>query len=255
MDGGAAHAAGVPLIKRFTGGGTVVVDADTILTCLVMHGPSALPHVPCFPRPIMAWTERFFGAALQSQALPHLAAQDGCGAFTLRENGESDAWRARALASWAGVTFSKSCSARRPCRLPTRLPPPRRRRRPADYVVGHRKFGGNAQAISRDRWLHHTSLLWDFRPDRMALLRRPAKAPEYRAGRGHLEFVAPLREACGSREGVVEALCQGLQGQGFAVREAGLEEALQAVASNALCGTRLLLPAEYLTELEMVETL
>lgn len=84
----------------------------------------------------------------------------------------------------------------------------------ADYCFGDRKFGGNAQAITKDRsalvllsiptgtcvprilceavcdeapacapacrWVHHTSLLWDFRDERMALLRQPAKQPEYR---------------------------------------------------------------------------
>lgn len=36
VHGAAAAAAGVPLIKRFTGGGTVVVDADTVFTSLIM---------------------------------------------------------------------------------------------------------------------------------------------------------------------------------------------------------------------------
>lgn len=102
---------------------------------------------------------------------------------------------------------------------------------PADYCFGDRKFGGNAQAITKDRcwgppaaalpaagiitpgprllaatcrcqptpavcnaaaaaaaaagaphrrWVHHTSLLWDFQRERMALLRQPSKQPEYR---------------------------------------------------------------------------
>lgn len=50
----------------------------------------------------------------------------------------------------------------------------------ADYVFGGRKFGGNAQAITSRRWLHHTSFLWDYRPANMALLTNPAKQPQYR---------------------------------------------------------------------------
>ena len=50
----------------------------------------------------------------------------------------------------------------------------------ADYVTGERKFGGNAQAITGRRWLHHTSLLWDFDAANMALLTNPARQPEYR---------------------------------------------------------------------------
>lgn len=48
-------------------------------------------------------------------------------------------------------------------------------------MFGERKFGGNAQAITKGRWLHHTSFLWDFRDERMRLLKHPGKAPEYRA--------------------------------------------------------------------------
>jgi hypothetical protein len=51
---------------------------------------------------------------------------------------------------------------------------------PADYVFGERKFGGNAQAITSKRWLHHTSLLWDYDQRNMAVLTNPKKQPAYR---------------------------------------------------------------------------
>ena len=51
----------------------------------------------------------------------------------------------------------------------------------ADYVLGERKFGGSAQSITKDRWLHHTSFLWDYHMPRMAYLKIPKRAPEYRA--------------------------------------------------------------------------
>ena len=77
MHGERAAAAGVPLVKRFTGGGTVVVDGDSILTSFIMHGPTAVPGVPCYPRPIMSWTEGVLGRVFAAH-----------GAFALRENGE-----------------------------------------------------------------------------------------------------------------------------------------------------------------------
>jgi len=49
-----------------------------------------------------------------------------------------------------------------------------------DYVFEGRKFGGNAQAITSQRWCHHTSFLWDYHPDMMQLLTNPAKQPAYR---------------------------------------------------------------------------
>jgi len=53
----------------------------------------------------------------------------------------------------------------------------------ADYCFGDVKFGGNAQAITKQRFLHHTSLLWDYQDGRMKLLKHPAKIPDYRAVR------------------------------------------------------------------------
>jgi lipoate-protein ligase A len=50
----------------------------------------------------------------------------------------------------------------------------------ADYVFNNHKFGGNAQSIIKDRFLHHTSFLWDYQDPRMALLKLPRKAPTYR---------------------------------------------------------------------------
>ena len=62
-----------------------------------------------------------------------------------------------------------------------------------DYVLGEHKFGGNAQAISKDRFVHHTSLLWIYQHENMKLLQHPPKAPEYRKGREHTAFVCALR--------------------------------------------------------------
>jgi lipoate-protein ligase A len=58
-------------------------------------------------------------------------------------------------------------------------------------VLGERKFGGNAQAITSKRWLHHTSFLWDFQARSMELLTNPAKQPAYRqvsAARSQIPF-------------------------------------------------------------------
>ncbi|MCO5583021.1 hypothetical protein L7F22_036927 [Adiantum nelumboides] len=72
---------------------------------------------------------------------------------------------------------------------------PRRR----NYVLGELKFGGNAQSIIKDRWLHHTSFLWDFRNFRMSYLKIPKRAPSYRAGRSHGDFICKLKDHFSSR--------------------------------------------------------
>lgn len=47
------------MLKRFSGGGTVIVDRDTVFTTFICN-VKAFPHVKPFPREIMAWSISFF---------------------------------------------------------------------------------------------------------------------------------------------------------------------------------------------------
>ncbi|XP_059642408.1 uncharacterized protein LOC132284332 [Cornus florida] len=127
----------VPVIRRFTGGGTVIVDHGTIFVTLICNKDD-VPDVQPYPRPIMAWSGLLYNEVFQ-----------GIGDFKLREN---------------------------------------------DYVFGQRKFGGNAQSITKNRWIHHTSFLWDYEARNMAYLKLPTRAPEYRLARSHMEFVCRMKE-------------------------------------------------------------
>eukprot|EP00742_Colponemidia_sp_Colp-10_P003058 GILJ01003261.1.p1 GENE.GILJ01003261.1~~GILJ01003261.1.p1 ORF type:complete len:252 (+),score=33.48 GILJ01003261.1:26-781(+) len=131
----------IPLIRRFSGGGTVITDENTIFTTFIIN-KSALPEVQLYPRPIMAWTGEFYKKVFGT-------------AFSLREN---------------------------------------------DYCFGDKKFAGNAQTISRERWLHHTSFLWDYQSSRMQYLQLPKKQPEYRQLRGHDHFLCRLKDFVQSKE-------------------------------------------------------
>lgn len=133
-------AAGVPLIKRFSGGGTVICDADTLFVTFIAAA-DALPDVAPYPEPILQWTADVYGDAFS---------RCGVGGFRVNAN---------------------------------------------DYCLEDLKFGGNAQSISGKRWLHHTSLLWDYDAERMEMLKQPPKQPEYRQNRPHGKFVRGLRGA------------------------------------------------------------
>ncbi len=126
----------IPIIRRFSGGGTVVIDPDTLFVSLICQ-TDALPLSP-FPRILMRWTAEKLYQPLFPFPL-----------FQLQEN---------------------------------------------DYTLGARKWGGNAQSIIQGRWLHHSSLLWDYQADHMDYLLVPPKAPAYRQERSHNEFLCRLKE-------------------------------------------------------------
>lgn len=170
---------GVRVIKRFSGGGTVIVDRDTQFVTLVMNA-AAVPDLALFPRQIMEWTGTLYGGR------PHGVFADMPG-WQLREN---------------------------------------------DYVIGERKVGGNAQSISKDRWLHHTSFLWDFREETMKYLTNPAKQPRYRASRSHSDFLAPLKTYLPDRNALATRIEAALEGMGLEVAPASIEQAEDAVAAH-----------------------
>jgi len=138
----------IPMIRRFSGGGTVIVDSSTVFVTFIVNAKDA--QTAPYPRDIMRWTEGVYGPVFRD-----LQADSE---FRLREN---------------------------------------------DYVFGDRKIGGNAQAIIKDRWLHHTSFLWDYNPGVMGLLRLPERRPDYRKDRPHSEFLCKLRDSVAT-PGVLE---------------------------------------------------
>lgn len=74
----AARDCGMQVIKRFSGGGTVVTDENTIFATVILQ-TSALPlHVECYPRPLMRWSESLYAPTFS----PY-------GQFNLQENGEN----------------------------------------------------------------------------------------------------------------------------------------------------------------------
>lgn len=137
----------IPVIRRFSGGGTVYIDQNTFFVTLIFNSQEI--DVPYCPKNIFAWSERLYSASFD-----HFD-------FKLREN---------------------------------------------DYTAGGKKFGGNAQYLSKNRWLHHTSFLWDFDPHSMQYLQMPAKTPGYREGRSHKDFLCPLKHWIPSKEILLEKI-------------------------------------------------
>lgn len=135
----------IPLVRRFSGGGTVIIDEETVFVTFICH--KSLHAFAPYPEPILRWA-----ASMVEPAIPGLQ---------LREN---------------------------------------------DFVIGDRKCGGNALYIKKDRWLVHTSFLWDYTPERMRLLKHPPKTPPYRAGRSHDDFLCRLCDILPAKEEWIDNL-------------------------------------------------
>ena len=142
----------IPILRRFSGGGTVIVDENTVFVTFICN--KADHDFQAYPEPILRWAESMLAPATEG--------------LKLKEN---------------------------------------------DFVIGEKKCGGNALYIKKDRWLIHTSFLWNYDPRRMGLLKHPAKIPKYREGRSHEEFVCRLSDHLETRENWIDGLKKSLQVQ------------------------------------------
>ncbi|MCI0381485.1 MAG: lipoate--protein ligase family protein [Chlamydiae bacterium] len=156
----------IPIIKRFSGGGTVIVDEDTIFVSFICQ--KQLHSFPLYPEKILLWTEGFYQKAFELDQ------------FHVREN---------------------------------------------DYVIGKKKCGGNAQYIRKDRWIHHSTFLWDFKKERMDYLLYPKKTPAYREGRNHGDFLCTLSSFFPSKTHFIEPIERELQNR-YPCKEISLDELL-----------------------------
>lgn len=157
----------VPVIRRFSGGGTVFIDHNTVFATWICNTIDL--DVACCPQKIHGWSADFY-----QQAFPLLG-------MNLREN---------------------------------------------DYVIGERKWGGNAQYLCKGRWLHHSSMLWDYDPENMNYLLMPAKIPAYRQKRSHDDFICSLKEHFPKKEQIKEKIVAAMHHK-FKVNEVSLKDALE----------------------------
>lgn len=159
----------IPLIKRFSGGGTVLVDEGTLFISFIAE--KQILSFPAYPERIMKWSEEIYAPVFANKE------------FSLKEN---------------------------------------------DYVLGNRKCGGNAQYIKKDRWLHHTSFLWNYCPQKMQVLLHPKKTPPYRQERPHAEFLCTLSEHFATQEQFIAQFIDALEKR-YCIQNVNLVEAQKCI--------------------------
>ena len=223
---------GVLVIKRFSGGGTVVVDHSSLWTTFIGR-TSDFPHVPPYPKEIMKWSADYVFQDV-FQRLEKSFARDGNGAkktlvVDTKSCGLASTHKQKEVSS-----PSKDDDGTQQKKFKFNL-------RENDYVLGDHKMGGNAQSITSGAWLHHTSFLWDYENDNMEYLTLPDKRPAYRGDRRHDDFLVKLKTVYGKNYSDVEGKrlffthLKVTTQDAFDLREVSLSEALEVV-DNELGG-------------------
>jgi lipoate-protein ligase A len=134
----------IPLLKRFSGGGTVFTDHNTIFLSFIFSA-AAFTQIQLFPKPTLQLIADLYARVFNSSSFSSLP-------FQFLGN---------------------------------------------DFCFGSLKFVGNAQSITKQRFLTHSTVLWDYSAelmDRYILLPTRKKQPEYRQNRNHKAFLTTLKQ-------------------------------------------------------------
>lgn len=154
----------IPVIRRFSGGGTVITDPSTLFSSFIFN--HSLLNISPFPESILQWTASFYKNALDIQD------------FNLKEH---------------------------------------------DYALRNLKCAGNAQYLRKERFVHHSTFLWDYSKENMSYLLQPKKMPAYRENRSHLDFLCTLKPFIESIESMREKITSHLKSL-FDVKEISKED-------------------------------
>jgi len=164
-------------IKRFSGGGTVVLDQNSIWTTIIGRPESFQDIVSPYPRPLMDFTANHVFEPLFSE-------------LSLL-NSRQNTPQVRKPAKHETKADGSSVGAHRVKPYPQDV----FELKENDFVLGEHKMGGNAQSITSTGWLHHTSFLWDYEDENMlSYLKFPKSRPDYRKDRPHADFLVRLSQ-------------------------------------------------------------
>lgn len=194
-----------------------MADKDTFFGSLILNSGDGVPK---HPREIMAWTSELYSRAYA----PLFGSADPMNSTATQPSEDSDLLALRRRATSRGfVDVARGPSG--PFHLSEH-----------DYCFGPLKVGGNAQTITRGRFVHHTSFLTDMDPALMRVLKLPPKRPAYRGDRSHEDFLTTTRRESGGRAGPEELASAVVDGLGMwfdDVEHVSEEDAWEAAGMTA----------------------
>lgn len=201
VDTDAVKRDGVLILRRFSGGGTVVVDHNSLWTTFIGRNDAPMSlageRIKPFPREIMSWSaDTVFGPAFSSwnEQIANVRRKNG----TKKRGRQTLVFEGKSCGLSGGVGESLVLPPNEESTTADHDTMPQFQLRENDYVLGSRKMGGNAQSIVSSGFLHHTSFLWDYDQSNMEYLTLPDKRPDYRGDRSHDDFLVKLKDCYGN---------------------------------------------------------
>lgn len=233
---------GVVVIKRFSGGGTVVVDHSSLWTTFIGR-TNDFPNVPPYPKNIMKWSaDEIFHHVFQGMGKNNNSNDSMSNSLNMNGNTTNHIKRKTLIMDTKSCGLASVQNKQRDFFIPdpsnrteSTLSNLKFELRENDYVLGEHKMGGNAQSITNGAWLHHTSFLWDYSATNMEYLSLPQKRPDYRGDRQHDDFLIKLKSVYGDihgdREGkqIFFSCVKSASEKAFELQEVNLSEALHVV--------------------------
>jgi lipoate-protein ligase A len=220
LDLEAVRADRVPVLRRFSGGGTVVLDHHSLWTTMIGRrqrrtdndndNRNNLAVKDMDPRSILQYTaDTLYGPMFERLCDAHNVQQQLAFPTVPQGKARSSDGRYQQQLLRTMILDAKSCgrdnsgrtlSLQRPSSIhdatqsaaTTATLESLFALRENDFCWGELKIGGNAQSMGQTGWLQHTSLLWDYEPHHMAYLTLPSKRPNYRGDRTHADFLLKL---------------------------------------------------------------
>ena len=136
----------IPIIKRYSGGGTVVIEPTTILVTLILnHG--TFPTLP-FPKDVLKWTENLYEPAFKG--LPFSLRENDYVIGNLKCGGNAQYFAKNRIVHHTSFVFDYSDAHMQLLKMPPKMPSYRSMRSHQDFLFRLNAHFPSPVAFSKD---------------------------------------------------------------------------------------------------------
>lgn len=148
----------IPLIKRYSGGGTVVIEPTTVLVTLILNHDK-VPVSP-FPKEVLKWTETLYRPAFSES----FALRENDYAMGLKKCGGNAQYFAKGrIVHHTSFVWDYSTNCMDLLRIPPKMPAYREKRTHEDFLVPLKNYFSQINALTASL-LHSISSFFSSKP-------------------------------------------------------------------------------------------